>query len=75
VLGVLDDVADQYRGETVLAVSHGGVLLALWGRIAPGSSSAPASDGVANGSAYVFERDADGWRAGTPLRPEPPPAS
>ena len=64
VLGVLDDLADQYRGETVLVVSHGGVILALWGAIAPGSAAAPPADGVANGSTYVFERDADGWRAG-----------
>jgi len=64
VLAVLDDVADQFRGETVLVVSHGGVILALWGAIAPGSSDAPVSDGVANGAAYLFERDADGWRAG-----------
>jgi 2,3-bisphosphoglycerate-dependent phosphoglycerate mutase len=63
VLTVLEDLADQFRGETVLVVSHGGVILALWGAIAPGSPDAPASDGVANASAYVFERDADGWRA------------
>ena len=64
VLAVLDDVADQFRGETVLVVTHGGVILALWGAIAPGSPEAPAGDGVANGSTYVFERDADGWRRG-----------
>ena len=62
VLSVLDDVADQYRGETVLVVAHGGVILALWGAIAPGSSDAPAHDLVRNGSTYVLERDADGWR-------------
>jgi broad specificity phosphatase PhoE len=62
VLGVLDEIADQYRGETVLVVSHGGVILALWGAIAPGYAGAPASDLVLNGSSYVFERDADGWR-------------
>jgi broad specificity phosphatase PhoE len=71
VLGVLDDVADQFRGETVLVVTHGGVILTLWGAVAPGSPLGPRSDGVANGSAYVFERDADGWRPGTPLRSEP----
>jgi 2,3-bisphosphoglycerate-dependent phosphoglycerate mutase len=64
VLGVLDDLADQHRGETVLVVSHGGVILALWGAIAPGSAAAPLPDGVANGSTYIFERDADGWRVG-----------
>ena len=67
VLAVLDDVADRFRGETVLVVSHGGVILALWGRIAPGSPRAPAhDDDVPNCSTYVFERDADGWRVGSP---------
>jgi probable phosphoglycerate mutase len=64
VLAVLDELADQHRGETVLVVTHGGVLLALWGAIAPASAAAPATD-VPNGSSYVFERDADGWRSGT----------
>jgi probable phosphoglycerate mutase len=65
VLAVLDDVADQFRGETVLAVVHGGVLLALWGRIAPGSELGPRHvDDVPNCVSYVFERDADGWRVG-----------
>jgi probable phosphoglycerate mutase len=65
VLAVLDDVADQYRGETVLVVAHGGVLLALWGRIAPGSELGPRHvDDVPNCVSYVFERDADGWRVG-----------
>ncbi len=64
VLGVLEDLADQYRGETVLVVSHGGVILALWGAIAPGSPVAPGNDLVLNGSTYVFEHDADGWRVG-----------
>ena len=64
VLTVLDTVADQYRGETVLVVSHGGVILALWGAIAPGSPAAPDPDRIANCSSYVFEHDADGWRVG-----------
>src|SRR5262249_9744383 len=63
VLTVLDGIADLFRGETVLVVSHGGVILALWGAIAPGSPDAPANDQVFNGSSYVFERDSDGWRA------------
>jgi probable phosphoglycerate mutase len=63
VLAVLDEIADLSRGETVLVVSHGGVILALWGAIAPRSAEAPASDLVPNGSSYVFERGADGWRA------------
>jgi broad specificity phosphatase PhoE len=62
VLAVLDEVADSCRGETVLAVTHGGVINALWGAIAPGSGPASAGE-VANGSTHAFERDADGWRA------------
>jgi broad specificity phosphatase PhoE len=63
VLPVLDDIADQFRGETVLVVTHGGVILTLWGLIAPGSPRAPANDqDVPNCASYVFERDADGWR-------------
>lgn len=65
VLAVLDRVADEYRGETVLVVSHGGVIVSLWGAIAPGSPAAPASDLVTNGSSYLLERDADGWRFGS----------
>jgi 2,3-bisphosphoglycerate-dependent phosphoglycerate mutase len=68
VLAVLDEVADEFRGETVLVVSHGGVILGLWGAISPGSPDAPASDLVLNGSSYAFERDADGWRLGRPSR-------
>jgi broad specificity phosphatase PhoE len=65
VQAVLDDVADGLRGETVLVVSHGGVILALMGRLAPGSSAAPAdADDVPNCSTYLLERDADGWRVG-----------
>jgi probable phosphoglycerate mutase len=63
VLGVLDEIADEFRGETVLVVSHGGVILALWGAIDPGSARAPGPGEVFNGSSYVFERDADGWRS------------
>jgi probable phosphoglycerate mutase len=64
-LAVLDDVADRYRGETVLAVSHGGVILALMGRLVPGWPSAPADAyDVPNCSTYLLERDADGWRVG-----------
>jgi broad specificity phosphatase PhoE len=67
VLGVLQDLADDFRGENVLVVTHGGVILALWGAVAPGSPEAPGSDLVANGSTYVFENDADGWRVGAQL--------
>jgi broad specificity phosphatase PhoE len=64
VLPVLDEIADEFRGETVLVVSHGGVILTLFGLIDPESPYAPAhNDDVPNGASYVFERDTDGWRA------------
>jgi probable phosphoglycerate mutase len=65
VLRVLDGIADAFRGETVLVVSHGGVILALHGRIAPGSPTAPRSGAdVRNGASYELLADADGWRFG-----------
>jgi probable phosphoglycerate mutase len=67
VLGVLGDIADEYRGETVLVVTHGGVILALWGALAPGSDAGPGHDDVPNGAAYVLENDADGWRVVGPV--------
>jgi probable phosphoglycerate mutase len=63
VLGVMAGIADEFRGETVLVVSHGGVILALWGAVGPGSDAGPMHDDVPNGAAYVFENDVDGWRA------------
>jgi 2,3-bisphosphoglycerate-dependent phosphoglycerate mutase len=64
VMPVLDDTADRFRGETVLAVTHGGVILALFGLLAPGSPYAPTDeDDVPHAATYVFERDADGWRS------------
>jgi broad specificity phosphatase PhoE len=64
VMPLLDEVADQFRGETVLVVTHGGVILTLFGLLDPGSAFAPAhKDDVPHAATYVFERDADGWRA------------
>jgi broad specificity phosphatase PhoE len=61
---VLEEIADQFRGETVLVVTHGGVILTLFGWLAPGSPYAPAhEDDVPHAAAYVFERDADTWTA------------
>lgn len=64
VMPVLDEMADQFRGETLLAVTHGGVILALFGLLAPGSPYAPThEDDVPHAASYVFECDADGWRS------------
>jgi broad specificity phosphatase PhoE len=64
VMPVLDELADQFRGETLLVVTHGGVILALFGLLAPGSPYAPThEDDVPHAASYVFECDADGWRS------------
>jgi broad specificity phosphatase PhoE len=64
VMRVLDEEADRFRGETVLVVVHGGVILSLFGLVDPGSPYAPAhDDDVPHAASYVFERDADGWRS------------
>ena len=65
VLAVLDDVADRFRGETVLVVSHPGAIRATVGRLGLGSPPELADARDAPGlSTYVLERDADGWRFG-----------
>ena len=55
---VLDDLADQHRGETVVVVSHGGALLATlatWGRPDLATDLEPCAE-------VILERDGDGWR-------------
>ena len=60
VLAVLESLADSFRGETVLVVTHGGVINALLGRFRPD----PRGTGdLRNCEHFVFEVDGDGWRA------------
>jgi probable phosphoglycerate mutase len=59
VLPVLESVADAFRGETVLVITHGGVIQAVLGRFGPD----PEGTGdLANCHHVVCEVDADGWR-------------
>ena len=58
VLPVLASIADSFRGETVLVVCHGAVMLALLGRFAPDPAG---TDEVGNCESFVLEGDADGW--------------
>jgi probable phosphoglycerate mutase len=68
VRGVLEDVADQHRGEAVLVVGHGGATMVTL----PGLLGLPRSaawDHVLPGGGHVaLERDDDGWRL-SPARP------
>lgn len=59
VLRVLDDVADRFRGESVLVVSHGCAIFTAVGVIAPGLAE---SIEMGNCASYLLERDADAWR-------------
>lgn len=59
VLPVLESVADTFRGETVLVISHGGVIQALLGRFGPDPQG---TDDLGNCAHFLFEVDADGWR-------------
>jgi broad specificity phosphatase PhoE len=60
VSAVLDDVADRHRGEAVLVVAHGGMMVATLAVLdfRPGRSW-----DVANCASVLLERDADGWRS------------
>jgi 2,3-bisphosphoglycerate-dependent phosphoglycerate mutase len=58
---VLDDLADQHRGESVLVVTHGGAVVATVAVLAYEPGRSPD---VPNGSYVVLERDVDGWRLG-----------
>jgi broad specificity phosphatase PhoE len=59
VLPVLESVADAFRGETVLVITHGGVIQALLGRFSPDPDG---TDDLRNCDHFVFQVDADGWR-------------
>jgi probable phosphoglycerate mutase len=61
---VLDEIADDHRGESVLVVSHGGVMCtalpALARNLAPSHSRDRA---LGNCDVVALEADADGWVA------------
>ena len=63
---VLDEAADQHRGEAVLVVSHGGAILAT----VPQLVGLPRTSGLGvtlpNGLPLALEVDADGWRLAQP---------
>lgn len=57
IFAVLDRLADEHRGETLLVVSHGGAMLAALARIGVRGLAH-----VENCSSYRLERDGAGWR-------------
>jgi broad specificity phosphatase PhoE len=72
VKGVLETIADEHRGETVLVVSHGGAIKLAVSALARGVGDCWTDQRELPGCAVVeLEADADGWRclswAGSPL--------
>ena len=55
----LQSIADQFRGETVLVVSHGGAIYTTLAVLAP-DPERPLD--LPNCASYLLENDADGWR-------------
>lgn len=69
VRSVLEDVADQHRGEAVLVVSHGGAVMAAVPELV-GMPRSSAWDLVLPGGGHLaLERDADGWRLSSTTHP------
>ncbi|GCD88343.1 histidine phosphatase family protein [Nocardioides sp. LS1] len=72
VQGVLEAIADEHRGETVLVVSHGGAILATVPQLVGMPRTAGLGVSLANCGVIELEVDADGWRL---VSPGWPPAS
>ena len=59
---VLEQVADEHRGEAVLVVSHGGAVRATLPELVGLPRPAGADLVLPGGGHVVLERDAHGWR-------------
>jgi probable phosphoglycerate mutase len=62
VRAVLEEIADAHRGEAVLVVSHGGVILATVPELVGLPRSRGLGVSLANCAVIALEADADGWR-------------
>ena len=61
---VLDEIADAHRGESVLVISHGGVMCMALSALARNLALSHSRDlPLANGDVVALEGDADGWVA------------
>jgi probable phosphoglycerate mutase len=61
---VLDEIADSHRGESVLVVSHGGVMCMALSALARNLTLSHSRDlPMPNGGVVAVEADADGWVA------------
>jgi probable phosphoglycerate mutase len=62
VQGVLEAIADEHRGESVLVISHGGAMLATLPQLAGLPRSAGIGVALPNCGVLELEADEDGWR-------------
>jgi len=61
---VLEEVADSHRGESVLVVSHGGVMCMALSALARNLTASHSRDlPMPNCGVVALEADADGWMA------------
>jgi 2,3-bisphosphoglycerate-dependent phosphoglycerate mutase len=62
VRGALEALADRFRGEAVVVVSHGGAMTLALPLICGQSARELAARPLANTAVVELEGDADGWR-------------
>jgi len=61
---VLEEIADSHRGESVLVISHGGVMCLALSALARNLEVSHSRDlPMPNGGVVALEADADGWMA------------
>lgn len=60
--GALEQLADRFRGETVMVVSHGGAMTLALPAVSGRSARELAAQPLANTAVVELEGDADGWR-------------
>ena len=75
VVSVLEEAADQHRGEAILVVTHGGAMLAALPPLVGVPAETVFAQALANCAVVELEADGDGWRAiswcGRSVRPGP----
>jgi probable phosphoglycerate mutase len=62
IVAAVEVLADAHPGETLLLVSHGGVLDICYRRATGRDLAAPRDFAIPNAALNWFEVDADGWR-------------
>jgi probable phosphoglycerate mutase len=60
-LGFLDEIAERHKGETIVAVTHGGVVQGMFRHVTEVGFEAPRRFAIRNAAYNVFLRDEAGW--------------